>query len=119
LSLLELATEINRVSQAARDRKATQAELTGSTFTVTNYGAVGGWFGTPMVNLPEIGIVGFGRIEDRPAVRDGEIVVRTMTALSHTVDHRLIDGAINAGFGDDLRRRLEEPKRLILGGRPW
>lgn len=119
LSLLELAAEINRVTGAARERKATQAELTGSTFTVTNYGAVGGWFGTPMVNLPEIGIVGFGRIEDRPAVRDGEIVVRTMTALSHTVDHRLIDGAINAGFGDDLRRRLEEPKRLILGGRPW
>lgn len=119
LSLLELAAEITRVSGAARERKATQAELTGSTFTITNYGAVGGWFGTPMVNLPEIGIVGFGRIEDRPAVRDGEIVIRTMTALSHTVDHRLIDGAINARFGDDLRGRLEEPKRLILGGRPW
>ncbi|WP_322544780.1 dihydrolipoamide acetyltransferase family protein [Rhodococcoides fascians] len=115
LSLLELAAEIGRVSKAARDRSASMSELTGSTFTITNYGAVGGWHGTPMVNLPEIGIVGFGTVEPRPAVVDGALAVRTTVALSHTVDHRLIDGAINARFGAAIRRRLEQPQLLLLG----
>lgn len=117
LSLLELAAEIARVSGAARERTATAAELTGSTFTLTNYGSVGGWYGTPMVNAPEIGIVGFGSVAQRPAVVDGELAVRTMVALSHTVDHRLIDGAVNASFGAAIRRRLEEPRLLLLGAR--
>jgi pyruvate dehydrogenase E2 component (dihydrolipoamide acetyltransferase) len=115
LSLLELAGEITRVSAAARDRSAAAADLTGSTFTITNYGAVGGWYGTPMVNLPEIGIVGFGSVEPRPAVVDGALAIRTTVALSHTVDHRLIDGAINASFGAAIRRRLEQPQLLLLG----
>jgi pyruvate dehydrogenase E2 component (dihydrolipoamide acetyltransferase) len=117
LSWLELATEIARVSRSARDRTARPEYLTGSTFTLSNYGAVGGWFGTPMVNAPEVGIVGFGRVEQRPVVQDGQVVVRTMTALSHTVDHRLIDGADNAAFGDEIRSRLADPRRLMLGAR--
>jgi pyruvate dehydrogenase E2 component (dihydrolipoamide acetyltransferase) len=116
-SLLDLAAEIGRVSEAARNRTATMAELTGSTFTLTNYGAVGGWYGTPMVNAPEIGIVGFGSVAPRPWVVDGELAVRTMVALSHTVDHRLIDGAVNASFGSSIRRRLEQPQLLLLGVR--
>ena len=116
-SLLDLAAEIGRVSEAARNRTATMAELTGSTFTLTNYGAVGGWYGPPMVNAPEIGIVGFGSVAPRPWVVDGELAVRTMVALSHTVDHRLIDGAINASFGSSIRRRLEQPQLLLLGVR--
>ncbi|MGX1163575.1 pyruvate dehydrogenase E2 component (dihydrolipoamide acetyltransferase) [Arthrobacter sp. SLBN-100] len=115
MSLLELASEIGRVSAAARDRSATPSELAGSTFTITNYGAVGGWHGTPMVNVPEIGIVGFGSVAPRPAVVDGALAVRTMVALSHTVDHRLIDGAVNAQFGAAIRRRLEQPQLLMLG----
>lgn len=115
LSLLELAGEITRVSSAARDRSAAAADLSGSTFTITNYGAVGGWHGTPMVNLPEIGIVGFGTVEPRPAVVDGALAIRTTVALSHTVDHRLIDGAVNARFGAAIRRRLEQPQLLLLG----
>jgi pyruvate dehydrogenase E2 component (dihydrolipoamide acetyltransferase) len=115
LSLLGLAGEITRVSAAARDRSAAVADLTGSTFTITNYGAVGGWHGTPMVNLPEIGIVGFGTVEPRPAVVDGALAIRTTVALSHTVDHRLIDGAVNARFGAAIRRRLEQPQLLLLG----
>jgi pyruvate dehydrogenase E2 component (dihydrolipoamide acetyltransferase) len=115
LSLLGLAGEIARVSAAARDRSAAVADLTGSTFTITNYGAVGGWHGTPMVNLPEIGIVGFGTVEPRPAVVDGALAIRTTVALSHTVDHRLIDGAVNARFGAAIRRRLEQPQLLLLG----
>ena len=116
-SLLDLAAEIGRVSEAARNRTATMAELTGSTFTLTNYGAVGGWYGTPMVNAPEIGIVGFGSVAPRPWVVEGELAVRTMVALSHTVDHRLIDGAVNASFGSSIRRRLEQPQLLLLGVR--
>lgn len=115
LSLLELAVEVARVSAAARDRTATAAELSGSTFTITNYGAVGGWHGTPMINLPEIGIVGFGSVEPRPAVFEGALAIRTMVGLSHAVDHRVIDGAVNASFGAAIRRRLENPQLLLLG----
>lgn len=118
LSLLELAAAITRAGDAARNRTATHRELSGGTFTLTNYGAVGGWHGTPMVNVPETGIVGFGRVEPRPAVVDGALAVRTMVALSHTVDHRLIDGAVNARFGAAIRRRLEQPHLLLLGAQP-
>lgn len=115
LSLLALAAEIHRVGEAARQRTAKPAELTGSTYTLTNYGAVGGWYGTPMVNLPEIGIAGFGRVERRPVVVGDAVVPRTVVALSTTVDHRLIDGAVNAQFGAAIRRRLETPSLLMLG----
>jgi pyruvate dehydrogenase E2 component (dihydrolipoamide acetyltransferase) len=117
LSLLELAAEIVRVSEAARARTATRAELTGSTFTITNFGSLGGYFATPMVNYPEICIVGFGRVEPRPAVIGGEIAVRQMVPVSSTVDHRLIDGAVGAMFMASLRRRLERPQHLLLGVR--
>jgi pyruvate dehydrogenase E2 component (dihydrolipoamide acetyltransferase) len=114
-SLLDLAGEIARLSDAARSRKLSAAELTGSTFTISNYGSVGGWFGTPVVNLPEIGVVGFGRVALRPAVVDGELAVRPLVAISTTVDHRLIDGATNAQFGTALRRLIEQPHLLLLG----
>lgn len=114
-SLLDLAAEINRVSKGARERALPMSELTGSTFTLTNYGSVGGWYGTPVVNIPEIGIVGFGSIARKPAVVGDQIVIRDMVALSHAVDHRLIDGAVNASFGSSIRRRLEQPQRLLLG----
>jgi pyruvate dehydrogenase E2 component (dihydrolipoamide acetyltransferase) len=117
LSLLGLAAEIDRVSKAARARSLPMDELTGSTFTLTNYGAVGGWYGTPLVNIPEIGIVGFGAAERKPAVVEDQIAIRTIVALSHAVDHRLIDGAVNASFGSSIRRRLEQPNRLLLGAR--
>lgn len=115
LSLIDLAAAIARAGEKARNGAATRAELTGGTFTLTNYGAVGGWLGTPMVNLPEIAIAGFGRVETRAAVVGGAVVPRRIVAMSTSADHRVIDGAVLAQFCSAVRSYLERPYLLMLG----
>jgi pyruvate dehydrogenase E2 component (dihydrolipoamide acetyltransferase) len=106
-SLAELATEVERLADAARDGTLKPEELRGGTFTVTSAGKLGGLVVTPLVNHPEVGILGIHRIGPRPVVRDGEIVVRHIGNVSVTFDHRVVDGARAAAFTLDVIARLE------------
>jgi pyruvate dehydrogenase E2 component (dihydrolipoamide acetyltransferase) len=106
-SLEELREDVARLAEAARAGKLAPEELRGSTFTVTSAGKLGGLLQTPIVNFPEVAILSIGRIAARPAVRDGEIVVRQIGHVAITFDHRLVDGARAAEFGLAVIRRLE------------
>ncbi len=106
-SLEELDAEVKRLAEAARAGKLKPEELRGSTFTVTSAGKLGGLFVTPLVNYPEVGILGVHRIAERPVVRDGEVVVRQIGNVSTTFDHRVVDGARAAEFTLAVIRRLE------------
>jgi pyruvate dehydrogenase E2 component (dihydrolipoyllysine-residue acetyltransferase) len=105
----DLADEVARLADAARAGVLTPEELRGSTFTVTSAGKLGGLFHTPIVNYPEVAIMGIGRIAPRPVVRDGEVVVRKTGTIAVTFDHRVVDGARASEFGLALIRRLESP----------
>jgi pyruvate dehydrogenase E2 component (dihydrolipoamide acetyltransferase) len=112
--LSELAADIERVVGRARNREIAPSEMQGGTFTITNFGAIGGDHATPIINYPEAAILGLGAIKERPQVVDGEVVPRTTLPLSLTVDHRLIDGAIAASFTNDVKRYLNNPELLML-----
>ncbi|GHO84461.1 dihydrolipoamide acetyltransferase family protein [Dictyobacter formicarum] len=114
LTLLEIAREIGRLAEAGRDQKLKLEELRGSTFTISNYGTVGGFFTTPIINPGEAGILGLGRITKRPWVVDERIEVRPVLPLSFTADHRLIDGELAMRFLNTLIELLEQPQRLLL-----
>src|SRR5918999_379444 len=107
LSLDEIETEVERLAEGARAGNLKPDELRGSTFSVTSAGRLGGLFATPLVNHPEVAIMGLHRIAPRPAVRDGEIVVRDVGWLSCTFDHRVVDGARASEFLLEVVRRLE------------
>jgi pyruvate dehydrogenase E2 component (dihydrolipoamide acetyltransferase) len=106
-SLAELAAEVERLAEAARAGALKPEELRGGTFTVTSAGKLGGVFVTPLVNHPEVAILGLHRIAPRPAVVDGEHAVRQLGNVSVTFDHRVVDGARAAAFTLDVIRRLE------------
>ena len=106
-SLDELAEDVARLAEAARAGTLAPEDLRGSTFSVTSAGKLGGLMVTPLVNHPEVGILGLHRIAPRPAVRDGEVVVRQLGNVSVTFDHRVVDGARAAEFGLAVIRRLE------------
>lgn len=112
--LLDLAREIERLSVAARAGKLSREEVTGSTFSVTSLGHLGGLHGTPMLNTPEVAVLGVHRIQERPAVRDGQIVPRHLGNLSLTLDHRYIDGFIGAQFAATLVKYLEDPAVMLF-----
>jgi pyruvate dehydrogenase E2 component (dihydrolipoamide acetyltransferase) len=112
----EVAAELPQLAARARDGKATLEDLRGGTFTVTNTGALGGTGATPIINYPEVAILGVGRAREMPVVRDGQVVVRLILPLSIAFDHRVIDGMAAARFGADLVRLLEDPARLLLEG---
>jgi pyruvate dehydrogenase E2 component (dihydrolipoamide acetyltransferase) len=116
-SILELAQQMNQLGEKAANRKIELSELKGSTFTITNYGVIGGIYGTPIINYPEVGILGLGKIADRPVVRDGAVVIRRMLPLSLTFDHRVIHGAEAARFLNSLIARLEDPDRMLIEGK--
>src|SRR5947209_15361492 len=113
--LWDLATELERLSNAARDKKLTLAEVQGSTFTITSLGKEGGIFATPIINWPEVAILGIHKIEKRPVVRNDQIVIRDMMYLSCSFDHRIVDGHIGAAFVQNVRNNLEHPALLFVG----
>jgi pyruvate dehydrogenase E2 component (dihydrolipoamide acetyltransferase) len=115
-SLPDVAAALQDVAARARDAKFEIAELRGGTFTVTNVGALGGVSSTPMVNFPEVGILGLGKAALQPAVVDGQIVPRRILGLSLSFDHRVVDGADAARFTRDVIDSLENPLRLISFG---
>ncbi|WP_306397725.1 dihydrolipoamide acetyltransferase family protein [Telluria beijingensis] len=108
------AAEIARLADAARTGKASRDELTGSTITITSLGALGGIVTTPVINRPEVAIVGVNRIVDRPVIRDGAMVARKMMNLSSSFDHRVIDGMVAAQFVQAIRGYLEFPATLFV-----
>jgi 2-oxoisovalerate dehydrogenase E2 component (dihydrolipoyl transacylase) len=108
------ATEIARLADAARAGRATRDELNGSTITVTSLGALGGIASTPIINVPEVAIVGVNRIVQRPVMRDGAVVARRMMNLSSSFDHRVVDGKLAAEFVQAVRVSLECPALLLV-----
>lgn len=117
LTVLEIAREVTRLAEAGRERKLQLQELRGSSFTISNYGTVGGFFTTPIINPGEAGILGLGRIVKRPWVVDDRVEVRPVLPLSFTADHRLIDGELAMRFMNTLVASLENPNLLLLNMR--
>jgi 2-oxoisovalerate dehydrogenase E2 component (dihydrolipoyl transacylase) len=114
LDVWQSAVEVARVSTAARENKATKDELSGSTITITSLGPLGGLVTTPVINHPEVAIIGPNAILDRPVVRDGQIVVRKMMNLSSSYDHRVVDGYDAAEFIQRVKALLEHPALLFM-----
>jgi pyruvate dehydrogenase E2 component (dihydrolipoamide acetyltransferase) len=106
-SLLELAKELEQLAAKARDRKISLEEMKGGTFTISNQGAIGGAHFTPIINLPEVAILGLGRGAMKPVVRDGKIEARLMTPIALSYDHRVVDGGAAARFSVDLVKAFE------------
>jgi pyruvate dehydrogenase E2 component (dihydrolipoamide acetyltransferase) len=113
-SVFELAREIDDLASRARDRKVTREEMQGGTFSVTNFGAIGGEYATPIINYPETAILGLGAIEQRPVVQDGEVTAAYTLPLSLSIDHRVIDGAVAGRFTNRVMELLQNPKLLLL-----
>jgi pyruvate dehydrogenase E2 component (dihydrolipoamide acetyltransferase) len=113
-SIIELAAEIQELGRKAHERTIALEEMKGSSFTITNYGHFGGTFATPIINWPDVAILGFGRIVERPWVHQGQIAIRKIVPLSLTFDHRATDGADAARFLGKVVRYLEDPALLLL-----
>jgi 2-oxoisovalerate dehydrogenase E2 component (dihydrolipoyl transacylase) len=108
------AAEVARLAEAARSGRASREELVGSTITITSLGPLGGIVTTPVINYPEVAIVGVNKVAERPVVRDGLIVVRKMMNLSSSFDHRIVDGLRAAQFVQAIRAYLEAPATLFV-----
>jgi pyruvate dehydrogenase E2 component (dihydrolipoamide acetyltransferase) len=114
-SIGELAKDIQDLAARTRDGKVTVDDLTGGTFTITNAGNIGGLFATPVINFPEVAIMGVHAIKDAAIVKDGQIVAGKKMYLSVSIDHRLVDGATGARWMNVVKDHLEQPYRLLLG----
>ncbi len=114
LSFAEIEREIQRLAKRARERQLTIADLRGGTFTITNGGVFGSLFSTPILNQPEVGILGMHTIQERPVAVGGQVEVRPMMYLAVTYDHRIVDGAEAVQFLVHIKHQLESPERLLL-----
>ncbi len=115
-SLLDVAREIERLGTDAKASKLKLDDLQGSTFTITSLGAQGGLFATPIINFPEVAILGVHQIKQKPVVRDGQIVIGEVMLLSLSFDHRVVDGHVGAAFAYEIIRYLHDPDALLLEG---
>jgi len=113
-SIFDLSREVDRLGDAVKAGTATREDLTGSTFTITSLGKLGGVLATPIINFPEVAILGVHKIEERPAVRGGQIVARHLMNLSISVDHRLADGWDAAMFVQEVKALLEDPTTMFM-----
>ena len=114
LTLGQVAAEVRRLSAAARNNTARREELGGSTITVTSLGKLGGIVSTPVLNLPEVAIIGLNKAVERPVVVGGAVVVRRMMNLSSSFDHRFVDGFDAAAMVQALKERLEQPATIFM-----
>jgi 2-oxoglutarate dehydrogenase E2 component (dihydrolipoamide succinyltransferase) len=112
----EIEAEIARLAQRARDRQLTLEELRGGTFTITNGGVFGSLLSTPILNPPQVGILGMHKIEERPVALNGEVVIRPMMYVALTYDHRVVDGREAVSFLVRVKELIEDPERLLLEG---
>jgi 2-oxoisovalerate dehydrogenase E2 component (dihydrolipoyl transacylase) len=114
LDIWQSAAEVSRIAALTRDGKAGKDDLSGSTITITSLGALGGLVTTPVINHPEVAIIGPNAIVERPVVRNGQIVIRKMMNLSSSFDHRVVDGYDAAEFIQKLKGLLENPATLFM-----
>jgi pyruvate dehydrogenase E2 component (dihydrolipoamide acetyltransferase) len=112
--LMTISKELKELSDKAREFKLDVSQMRGGTFTVTNVGALGGTFATPIINFPEVAILGLGKLDWKPVVREGQIVPRKILPLFLSFDHRVIDGADGARFTRTVMTYLENPLNLLL-----
>jgi pyruvate dehydrogenase E2 component (dihydrolipoamide acetyltransferase) len=113
-SILQIADELTKLVEKARNRTIDLADLKGGTFTISNYGALGGIYATPIINYPEVAILGVGKIKDTPVVKSGKLVVRKILSLALSFDHRVVDGGEGARFLNTVIARLEDPDLILL-----
>jgi pyruvate dehydrogenase E2 component (dihydrolipoamide acetyltransferase) len=113
-SIIEIAQAITDLSERARDRKIALDEIKGGTFSITNYGSIAGTYGVPVINYPEVAIMGIGRIKQEPVVKNGEIVIGNVLPLSMSFDHRIVDGADAARFIKDIMAMLNDPLTMLM-----
>jgi len=113
-SVLDIARDIDRLAAEARAGKAKLEDLQGSTFTITSLGAQGGLFATPIINFPEVAILGVHQMKQKPVVREGQIVIGDVMLLSLSFDHRIVDGHVGAAFAYEVIGYLENPDRLWM-----
>lgn len=113
-SILQISKDLEELSAAARDGKLEVADMRGGTFTITNVGPLGGTALLPTINYPEVAILGMGKVQEKPVVRDGRIVIRNMLPLTLAFDHRIADGADAARFVSEMVRHLSDPNLLLL-----
>jgi pyruvate dehydrogenase E2 component (dihydrolipoamide acetyltransferase) len=113
-SLFQIAAELESLSEKAKTGKATREELTGSTFTISSLGTLGGVLATPIINYPEVAILGVHKMKQAPVVRDGQIVVRDIMNLSISLDHRIVDGYEGAQFLQHVISLLEDPTLMFM-----
>jgi 2-oxoisovalerate dehydrogenase E2 component (dihydrolipoyl transacylase) len=114
LGLWEIAEKVRSASERARSNKATREELTGSTITVTSLGKLGGIASTPIINAPEVAIIGLNKAVDRPAVHHGSVAIRRIMNLSSSFDHRFVDGYDAAAMIQAMKERLEHPAMIFI-----
>lgn len=112
MSIIELSDRLNELAELARTRKATTDQLTGSSFTLTNFGSFGTWIGTPVIRPPEVGIAGFGRVTEKVIVVDGKPAVRKILPIVVAADHRINDGAHLGAFANEIADQLLNPLNL-------
>lgn len=113
-NMWDIAQEINDLAARGRSGRLSPNEMKGSTISITNIGSAGGMFFTPIINYPEVAILGVGRITEKPVIRDGEFAIGQMMSLSLSFDHRVIDGALGQQVVNDIKRLLENPRLLLL-----
>jgi 2-oxoglutarate dehydrogenase E2 component (dihydrolipoamide succinyltransferase) len=118
LSMAEIERKVVELAKKARDSKLTLEEMQGGTFTITNGGVFGSLLSTPIINIPQSAILGMHKIQDRPVVVNGQIVVRPMMYLALSYDHRIIDGRESVGFLVRVKELLENPELLLMGRDP-
>jgi pyruvate dehydrogenase E2 component (dihydrolipoamide acetyltransferase) len=115
LTIKDIAIAVNLISEKARKRSLTMEDMKDGTFTVTNYGSIGGQFAVPVINYPQAGILGIGRLVEKPVVKDGQVVPGTLLPLSLSVDHRMVDGGEVARFLNRVMEYLSDPVSIIIG----
>jgi pyruvate dehydrogenase E2 component (dihydrolipoamide acetyltransferase) len=113
-SLFDIAQSLDQIGERAKSGKATREELTGSTFTISSLGSLGGVLATPIINFPEVAILGVHKIKQAPVVRDGQIVIRDIMNLSISLDHRIVDGYEGAQFLQHVVSLLEDPTLMFM-----
>ncbi|WP_102027497.1 dihydrolipoamide acetyltransferase family protein [Salirhabdus sp. Marseille-P4669] len=113
-SIFEISQEINELAVKARDGKLAPDEMRGASCTISNIGSAGGQWFTPVINHPEVAILGIGRIAEKPVVRDGEVVIAPVLALSLSFDHRMIDGATAQNAMNHIKRLLNDPQLIMM-----
>ena len=114
LSVLEIASQLSVISEKARERKLSPEDMKDGTFSITSFGSIGGYFAVPVINYPQAAILGIGRINDKPVIKDGAVVLGKVMPISMSVDHRIVDGGEVARFLNLVLDYLKDPMYMLI-----